>query len=396
MSEALTSDIKHPSSDSQTMPSTNTPATRLATRLGFLVAGFGIACWAPMVPFIKASLNINEATLGLLLLCIGLGSLVSMLITGVLAARIGSRPVIMVSGFAMALLLPTLPLADSTTILGALLFVFGAAMGSLDVAINLHAIEVEQASSKPLMSGFHALFSLGAFLGAGYMTLLLATGLGLFAACALGSLLMIVTLALTAPRLLRDRPPASEQALALPKGKIWLLAALTAIAFLAEGGILDWSALLIIESGKVSTAMGGLGYMLFAIAMVIGRLSGDSLATKLGDFKLLLASAMVSFAGFVVLLSVDYAPVSLLGFIFIGLGLANIVPVLFRRAGQQEHMPPALAIAAVTTAGYAGILIGPALLGFVADWIGLSASFWVLAGLLLVIVASAQSATRKK
>lgn len=394
MSDAFTSDIKHPTSDTLTMSTSNTPATRLATRLGFLVAGFGIACWAPMVPFVKTNLGITEATLGLLLLCIGVGSLVAMLLTGVLATKLGSRPVILVSGFALSLILPLLPLADSALVLGAILFAFGAAMGSLDVAINLHAIEVEQASSKPLMSGFHGLFSLGAFLGAGYMTALLSLQVSLFNACVLGALIMLATMALSAPKLLRDKPPAGDQALALPKGKIWLLAALTAIAFLAEGGILDWSALLIIETGKVQENHGGLGYMLFAIAMVAGRFSGDALATRLGDLRLLLSSSVLSVVGFLTLLSIEQTTLSLFGFILIGLGLANIVPILFRRAGKQNDMPPALAIAAVTTAGYAGILIGPAMIGFVAEWIGLTASFWCLAGLLVFVVVGARKSCR--
>ncbi|MBU2884595.1 MFS transporter [Gilvimarinus agarilyticus] len=376
------------------MPNSNTPATRLATRLGFLVAGFGIACWAPMVPFIKSDLGISEAILGVLLLCIGFGSLVAMVLTGIIATRIGSRSVILISGFALALILPLLPYAASIELLGVVLFAFGAAMGSLDVAINLHAIEVEQASDQPLMSGFHAMFSLGAFIGAGFITLLLSLQLNLLTACLAGTVIMIGTMAFSAPKLLHDRPPAGDTTLAMPRGKIWLIAALTAIAFLAEGGILDWSALLIVATEKVQASHGGLGYMLFAIAMVAGRLNGDRLATRFGDYRLLVSSGLLSVAGFVVLLAIDQTTVSLAGFTLIGLGLANIVPVLFRRAGKQKDMPPALAISAVTTAGYAGILIGPALIGFVAEWVGLTTSFWILAAMLLSVPLAAKSSSR--
>ena len=384
-----------PISDYQLMSSPNTPTTRLATRLGFLVAGFGIACWAPMVPFIKSNLGISEAILGVLLLCIGFGSLVAMVLTGIIAARIGSRPVILISGFALAFILPLLPYANSIEVLGVFLFAFGAAMGSLDVAINLHAIEVEQSSDTPLMSGFHAMFRLGAFLGAGFITLLLSLQMRLLTACVAGTLIMIGALAFSAPKLLRDRPPAGDTTLAMPRGKIWLIAGLTAIAFLAEGGILDWSALLIVATEKVKASHGGLGYMLFAIAMVAGRLNGDRLATRFGDYRLLISSGLLSVAGFVVLLAIDQTTMSLAGFTLIGLGLANIVPVLFRRAGQQKDMPPALAIAAVTTAGYAGILIGPAMIGFVAEWIGLTASFWCLAGLIVFVVIFSRKSCQK-
>lgn len=376
------------------MTTTNTPATRLATRLVFLVAGFGIACWAPMVPLLKSRLDLSEASLGLLLLCIGFGSLGAMLLTGVVAARIGSRPVILASGAALALMLPVLACAHTALLLGVFLFAFGAAMGSLDVAVNLHAVEVEKGSDRPLMSGFHAQFSLGAFLGAGIMTLLLSLRLSLLAACILGAAMMLAAVLLSAPGLLRDRPPSAAGTLALPRGKIWLIAVLTAIAFLAEGGILDWSALLLIGMGKVQQAHGGLGYMLFAIAMVAGRLGGDALAMRFGDCSVLRTSGLLSVCGFVVLLAVSNPVMSLSGFIWIGLGLANVVPVLFRRAGQQQDMPPALAIAAVTTTGYAGILLGPALLGLVAQWLGLAVSFAALAVLLMLVVFSAKVVSR--
>ncbi|WP_020207617.1 MFS transporter [Gilvimarinus chinensis] len=374
--------------------SANTPATRLATRLGFLVAGFGIACWAPMVPFAKQHLNLSDALLGLLLLCIGIGSVGAMVLTGMIATRHGSRPVIIVSGFALLAILPLLTLAPGPLYLGAALLAFGAALGSLDVAINLHAVEVEQAANKPMMSGFHALFSLGGFLGAGLMTLLLSTGSPLLVASLACAAIMLLAMGLTAPRLLRDKPEASDTLFAVPRGVVLLLATLTAIAFLVEGAILDWSAVLITETNLVNEHSGGLGYMLFAIMMVVGRFSGDVLSEKLGDTKLLLISAMLAIAGFAVLLSVQQTYIALSGFLLIGLGLANIVPVLFRRAGTQSIMPPALAIASVTTIGYAGILLGPAAIGFIAQNIGLATSFWMLALLLFGVVLSAPKACR--
>ncbi|MDO3381349.1 MFS transporter [Gilvimarinus algae] len=376
------------------MISADTPASRLATRLGFLVAGFGIACWAPMVPFIKHKLAIDESILGLLILCIGVGSVCAMVLSGIIAARMGSRPVILASGFSLLLILPLLTVMDSPMTMGLVLLAFGAALGSLDVVINLHAVEVEQAAGTHLMSGFHALFSLGGFLGAALMTALLSLGSNLLFASLACALIMLAAMAVAAPQLLRDKPAASDTLFVFPKGIVLLLAALTAIAFLMEGAILDWSALLITQQGRVSEARGGLGYMLFAIAMVTGRFSGDSLATRLGDLALLHYSGWLAVLGFVVLLASPWTIVALSGFLLIGLGAANIVPVLFRRAGRQSLMPAALAIAAVTTTGYAGILLGPALIGFVAHWIGLATSFWLLAAMMVLIPLGAKAATK--
>jgi len=153
----------------------NRPETRLATRLAFLVAGFGVACWAPLVPFAKQRLQVD--TLGLLLLCLGVGSVAAMLLAGVINSRHGSRPIILAGGFGLAVLLPLLAVAGSPVSLGLTLLGFGAALGSLDVAMNIHAVEVERAAAKPLMSGFHALFSVGGFIGATLITFLLSSNI---------------------------------------------------------------------------------------------------------------------------------------------------------------------------------------------------------------------------
>ena len=163
------------------MPSADRPATRLATRLAFLVAGFGLACWAPLIPLAKQRLMIDDGILGLLLLCLGIGSVAAMLLTGALNARYGSKPMIIVGGLGVAVLLPLLSIASSPLTLGLSLLVFGAALGSLDVAMNIHAVEVERASGRPLMSGFHALFSVGGFAGSAVMTSLLSLHLGALA-----------------------------------------------------------------------------------------------------------------------------------------------------------------------------------------------------------------------
>ncbi len=285
------------------MESADRPATRLATRLAFLVAGFGIACWAPLVPFAKQRLAVDDGTLGVLLLCIGLGSVAAMLATGALSARYGSKPIIVTSGIALALILPLLTVAATPLALGIVLLVFGAALGSLDVAMNVHAVEVERAARKPLMSGFHALFSVGGFAGSTLMTFLLSLHLGAFASTLLCSVLMLVAMLVARPRLLRAVQAASGPLFVVPRGIVLLIAGLTGISFLAEGALLDWSALLITGKGLVAAAQGGLGYMLFAIAMTFGRLTGDAVTARIGDRATLVWGGVVAVAGFAVVLS---------------------------------------------------------------------------------------------
>jgi predicted MFS family arabinose efflux permease len=360
---------------------------RLATRLCFAAAGFGVACWAPLVPFTKTRLGVGDGALGFLLLCLGAGSVAAMPITGILATRFGSRPIILAGGYGISLFLPLLAVMSHPASLAAVLLVFGASLGSLDVAMNLHAVEVEQALSRPLMSGFHALFSIGGFAGAGFMTLMLSNHISSFYCLIIASVVVASAVSVAAPYLLRTSDGKLGPLLVLPRGIVLVIALLAFVAFLVEGALLDWSALLLVTTRMVAPARGGVGYMLFSIAMTAGRLSGDRIVTRLGDRRVFLLSGLTAVAGFALLLASNYSPLALSGFVLIGLGAANIVPTLFRQAGNQREMPAPLALAAATGAGYAGMLAGPALVGFAAHSIGLRGAFIALAFLLCLVPA---------
>jgi predicted MFS family arabinose efflux permease len=363
---------------------THFPA-RVATRLAFLVAGFGISCWAPLVPYAKERLGVDDGVLGVLLLCLGIGSLTTMLLTGMLSARFGTRPVILISGFGLAAVLPWLAIASTPFTLGLTLLLFGAALGSLDVAMNIHSVEVEREAGEPLLSGFHALYSLGGFAGAALITLLLSAGVSPLACTLAGSALMILSMGVSWSRLLRTRAAEGEPHFALPRGVVLIVAALAAITFLAEGALLDWSALLITGKELVEVEQGGIGYMLFSIAMTAARLVGDALTARIGDRATMFWGGIVAIGGFAMLLLANAPVVAFAAFVLIGLGAANVVPVLFRLAGSQTVMPPGLAIAAITTTGYAGILLGPAAIGFLAEKMGLALAFWLIPVLLLSV-----------
>ncbi|MBB4369712.1 hypothetical protein GGD63_002502 [Bradyrhizobium sp. cir1] len=376
------------------MSSADRPATRLATRLAFLVAGFGIACWAPLVPFAKTRLDVDDGVLGLLLLSLGIGSVVAMLLTGIMSARYGSRPIIIAGGLGLALVLPLLAIASTPATLALALLAFGAALGSIDVAMNIHAVEVERAAKIPLMSGFHALFSIGGFAGSALMTALLSLRPGALACTLICSVLMLIAMMVTSPRLLRSVQVLDGPLFVLPHGSVLLLALLGAITFLVEGAMLDWGALLVIGAGLVSEAQGGTGYIVFSIAMTMGRLGGDAVVARIGDRTTLVWGSLIAIGGFVVLLTAPIAAVAMAGFLLIGLGASNLVPVLFRRAAWQTVMPTGLAVAAITTAGYGGILIGPAGVGFVAHLGGLPMAFGLLAALMGLVTLSASIVTR--
>lgn len=360
---------------------------KLATRLAFVAAGFGVACWAPLVPYAKARCQVGDGTMGLILLLLGAGSIVAMPVAANLCARFGSKPVVLSGGVGLAIVLPLLSMASSPITLGTALFVFGASLGSLDVAMNLHAVDVERASEEPLMSGFHALFSIGGFLGSGIMTALLSRHIVPSISTILSSSVLVVLIALALPRMLSNREATSQPFFAVPRGVVLVIALLAAISFLVEGALLDWSALLLVGERLLPPVRGGLGYMLFSVAMTFGRFIGDRVVGRFGDRVVLTLSGLVAFLGFCILLLSPFASVALGSFILIGLGAANIVPILFRRAGTQHTMPKGFAVAALTTAGYGGMLMGPAVIGFLSQGIGLHSAFWFLAALLVFIPA---------
>jgi fucose permease len=251
--------------------------------------------------------------------------------------------------------------------------------------MNVHALAVERGAGRPLMSGFHALFSVGGLLGAAFMTALLSAGWSPLAGTLLGSALMLATMGLVAPRLLRTTPAAEAPVLAWPRGPVLLLALLAGVCFLVEGAVLDWSALLLTEGGLLAAAQGGLGFMVFSVAMTAGRFGGDALCARLGDRVVLTVGGLLAVGGFVLVLLAGSAGLAMAGFFCIGLGASNLVPVLFRRAGAQTVMAPGLAIAAISTTGYAGVLLGPAAIGFVSHLVGLPIAFALLAALLALL-----------
>ena len=356
---------------------------RLATRLSFLVAGLAMASWAPQVPYAAARLGLGNSAFGLLLLSLGIGSLLSMQATGAAVARYGSRAVILVGGAGLCLTLPLLAYANTPFFLATALVIFGASIGSIDVAVNVHAVEVEQAAGEPLMSGFHGMYSLGGLIGAAGGTALLTSGLSPIAAATVAAVASAVLLVSSAPGLLRTKSAHPTPLFVIPHGVVILIGALACIAFLTEGAVLDWSALLLTGSFAVPAAQAGIAYALFSVAMTFGRLTGDFVVKHLGQQRTLLYGGLMVTAGFAMIVLVSTTRLAFCGFLLIGLGAANLVPILFSTAGRQTAMPPVLAIAAMTTLGYAGILAGPAAIGYIASLTSLRTAFAVL-GLLML------------
>ncbi len=271
------------------------------------------------------------------------------------------------AGSLVAVTLPFLAALSNGPLLALALFAFGAGFGGFGVAANVQAVLVEKAAGRAVMSGFHALFSLAVIVG---------------------------VLGVCGAHLLPHGGAAGAPSFAWPHGVVLGLGALCFIVFLAEGAMLDWSAVVMTALHGVPASRAGFGYAAFAIAMAAGRLGGDGIVRSLGGPVILAAGASCAAAGLAVAVLTPSSVAALLGFAMVGVGASNIVPVLFSAVGRQTVMAPNLAVAAVSTMGFSGILTGPALIGFVAQVTSLPVAFLGVSGLLLAVAASARIASR--
>ncbi|MFI9240767.1 MFS transporter [Streptomyces sp. NPDC053079] len=362
---------------------------RTALTLFFALDGFLFAGWVVRIPAIKEQTGASAGDLGMALLGVSAGAVATMMVTGRLCQRFGSHPITVAAAFLMSLGIALPPLTHSALALGLVLLVFGAAYGGINVAMNSAAVDLVAALRRPVMPGFHAAFSVGGMLGAGLggllaghlsatRHLLLLTAIGLVVAAAAGRAL----LAHPAP----GRAPRTEAAPETTGGRTTgrerrLIAVFGVIALCTaygEGALADWGALHLEQDLSARPGLAAVGYSAFALAMTIGRLSGTALLERLGQTRVLVAGGATAALGMLIGSLAPTVWVAFAGFAVTGLGLANIFPVAIGRAGELAG--PA-GVAAASTFGYGGMLLGPPAIGFLADWFSLPVALTTVAAL---------------
>jgi MFS family permease len=363
---------------------------QIATRLIFFIGGLGFAAWAPLIPYAKERAALSEGALGLLLLCLGTGSLLVMPLSGALASRYGCRRVLVTASLMLCAALPLLATLSNRIYLGATLFIFGVAIGLLDCAVNIQAVIVERASGRRMMSGFHGMFSVGGFAGAAGVSLFLISGASPLLASLIITAAMLGCLLYAAPALLAYGSESTGPAFAIPRGFILFIGALSFVAFLAEGAILDWSAVFLTSYRQVAPSHAGLGYAAFAIAMTLIRLTGDSLVHRVGALRIVVLGSLLAATGLTMATLLSSVPIALIGYALVGAGAANIVPVLYTALGRQKVVPEHHAIPAVSTLAYAGVLAGPAAIGLIAQVSSLQVALMGVTALLVGVAISAR------
>ena len=370
---------------------TNIKNARFAVIVIFAVNGVLFGSWASRIPAISNFHNLSPASLGLLIFLLGLSAVVAFSAFGRAADKFGAS---FVTKLASCTLLPLtlifIAYANSIWTLVAAIIFFGAIHGGIDVAMNAWAAEVERKSKRPLMSSFHAMWSLGSGIGAGFGVLLTTHKFGVEAHFTIISVVVfLITLSILAIPFQSETKQKNKDApfISIPKGPLLAVAFITFFASLGEGAVADWSAIFLIDVASVEEGTAALGFAAFSICMFSMRLMGDKIVSIIGPSKTARYSGLVALIGATILVTFESFIPLVIAFSLIGLGIAIIIPLAFSRAANDKNISQGTAIASIATLGYGGMLIGPLFVGFIADATSIKTSFLIFPILAFLVFA---------
>jgi MFS family permease len=358
----------------------------------FLAGGLGIGIWGANLPALGRRASMSEGDIGIALLCFAAGAVLAMTNASRLIARFGAGRAAATAAGLFGLGIMSVTQAGSMATAAVIAACLGISFGTLDVTMNSEAASLERRAHRPIMASLHAIFSLGTLVSSMSYGALVAAGISDIACLLLaGGLIAVVALISW-----RGLPRIPEEA-ALATGRagggesvallrVLLLGAIAFLAFFAEGAILDWIAVYVVRVVEAAESTGALVYAVFASAMTLGRLIGDRAKLRLGAVRLFRVGAVMVAGGFALILLVPVLPVIIGAVALCGLGVANLVPLIFSEAGRFGGPDGGKAMSRVMTMGYAGILIGPAIIGFVAELASLSAGLWLVVGAFVIIL----------
>ena len=360
---------------------------RTAVNILFFINGFLHANLAARYPHVQEIFSLDNGTLGLLLLATSVGAVIAMPFTGWLIIRNGSRRISIVSIFSYAVFFPLITLMPGLTQLLPLFFIMGVTAGMLDISMNAQAVMVERAKGKPIMTSFHALFSIGMAMGAACASFFSGWNTPLFTHLLIISGASIIASFFATRHLIKDTPQAGHDgpAFRLPNAAMISIGVIAFCCMLGEGAMADWSTIFMEKVVLASPAYAPLGLTFFALAMTIGRILGDRGRVMFGDKKLMIICSIIATTGIAVVITFIHPIVAVAGFFLIGLGLSVIVPIAYSIAGNSTQVSPGVGLAMVTSVGYTGFIFGPPIIGFLADWQNLRMALLFVAALFLVM-----------
>jgi len=366
---------------------------RWASRTQFFASGFIFATWGVHIPTVKAHYGVTEAELGLAMLAAGVGALLGLTQASRWIGRYGARATAGLCGAIYALLLAGLLVMPGYAALLGLLAAFGVVTSVFDVAINTEAAELELRNGHPLMSGMHGMFSLGGMAGAVTGSAALAAGMAAQSHLTLVAFAMAFAIVLSAQWMLPREATAfaaGNEGLRLPRGALVILGVLAALGLIAEGAIYDWSVLYLKQELGSAQQQAALAYASFSAAMAATRFGGDAMRARFAPAVLLRSSALLAAASMTLVLLTDAPWLALVGFAGVGVGFANVVPILFAASARVPGVEPARGIAAVSAAAYLGFMAGPPVIGFLAELSSLTAALYLVVTFAVGLAASAR------
>ena len=355
------------------LPATSLQRARYATMALFFIAGMMYASWGVHVPTVRDRFHLNPALLSIALLAVAGGSITAMATNASWIARVGTRRACLAGGLAMAVCAALILIVPFYWMLLVVLAVFGAGMATLDVAMNAEASAVEQTLGRPIMSQLHGMFSVGGMVGAAVGGALLSRGMAPAVHLALVAILSALVLLVACPAVLPHVPQADHPDAATPRANrwrspaLWALGATALVALIAEGAMYDWATVYMRDVVVATPALASAAYAAFSGGMAAARFAGDAVRARFGAPQLVMASASLACAGMIGALLLPYSFTALTGFTLMGLGLANMMPVLFAAAARVEGIHAAEGLAHVAGLAYFGLLLGPVIIGGVAQ-----------------------------
>lgn len=354
---------------------------RVAVAAFFFISGLSFASWATRIPYLQAQLHLSEAQLGSILLALPIGSMLSLPISGWVVAKIGSRLSLIIAAITYPLVLTTIGFAQSATQLASCLLLFGIVGNYFNIAVNTQAILVEKLYTKPIMAGFHGVWSLAGFLGGalGSVFIMLQTTVLLHFSCVM---LFAWLIAMYMYRFTQtgNKVATTTQPIFAKPDKQLLYLGIVAFCFMTcEGTMFDWTGVYFKKVVHAPTSLIALGYVAFMSTMALGRFLGDGFTAKMGIQKMLQLSGGVIVLGLLLAVVFPNLPMATMGFLLVGGGVSSVVPLVYSSAGKSTRMQPGVALAAVSSIGFIGFLIGPPMIGFIAQQAGLRCSFALVA-----------------
>jgi len=345
---------------------------RLAVNFYFLINGFIYANWVSRLPRLQEIYEMDNSTTGVVLLTYAIGALISMPFAGWLIVKNGSEKMTIISAILFCALVPFFAIMGTTTLLAVSLFIAGMFTGVMDIAMNAQAVLVEEKYKRPIMSSFHAVFSGGMMLGAGVGALFTKWDTSIFYHFLFIAAIAFCLMIWSSFNLVKDKPTMEnaedEGGLRMPTSALWGIGIIALCCMLGEGAMADWSTIYMNQIANADAALAPIGLGAFSTAMMIGRIFGDRGRILFGDGKLLMINSLVALSGIILLVMFPSPIMAIIGFFLVGLGLSVIIPIAFSTAGAIEGLAPGVGISMVSTIGYSGFLLGPPIIGFIADW----------------------------